>query len=78
MQIFLRTITGKQVAFEVEPNELVSTLQARIHEKEDIPIESQTLVFGGKELNKNLTLKENGLTPDCIVCLVVRMRGGSR
>lgn len=34
MQIFVKTLTGKTITLEVEPNERVSSVKAKITEKE--------------------------------------------
>ena len=49
-QIFVKSLSGKTITLNVEPNDLVKNLKLKINDKEDIPIEDQRLVFGGKQL----------------------------
>ena len=50
--IAVETITGEKVTLvEVEPNDSVKTLKAKIQEKKGIPSGQQRLMFNGKEMN---------------------------
>ena len=45
-QIFVRTLTGKNLALEVHAEERVESIKNRIFEKEGIPVKHQRLTFG--------------------------------
>ena len=58
MQIFVKTLTGKTIALEVEPSDSIEIIKAKIFDKEGIPIEDQILKFGATILENDKTLAD--------------------
>ncbi len=58
MHVFVKTLTGKSIAVEVQPDETVNSLQLKIELKEGIPVRKQRLTCGLKQLNEELTLRD--------------------
>ena len=77
-QLFVKTLSGKTVSIECEPEDKLEDVKAKIEEKEGVPVDQQRLIFAGKQLDGQKTLQECGINEGDSLSMVLRLRGGVR
>ncbi|KAM3146784.1 hypothetical protein pb186bvf_001314 [Paramecium bursaria] len=74
----VKTLTGKSIEFDFNPQDTVSKLKAKIQDKEGFHQDDQRLVFRGLQLENERTLSDYNIYPDSIIHLVLRLKAGDQ
>ncbi|KQJ89932.1 hypothetical protein BRADI_4g28550v3 [Brachypodium distachyon] len=74
--IKIKTLTGKEIAIDIEPTDTIDRIKERIEEKEGIPPVQQRLIFGGKQIADDKTAMDYNIKAGDVLHLVLALRGG--
>jgi ubiquitin C len=73
--LYIRTLIGKTVTIKVVPNASIWNLKTKVFEAEGIPQDEQRMIYTGKQLEDDLTIRDYGVNDGDTVHLVLRLRG---
>ncbi|MBE6733783.1 MAG: hypothetical protein E7563_00370, partial [Ruminococcaceae bacterium] len=71
MQIYVKTVDGKTITLQVEPNDSIDAVKAKVYEREGIHPEHQILLLADKRLEEGKTLSDYNIMKETTMQLVV-------
>ncbi|BAM40326.1 ubiquitin-like protein [Theileria orientalis strain Shintoku] len=89
MQVVVKTLTGKRQSFNFEPGNTVSQVKDVLREREckqytfapyilysGLDVNQIRLIYSGKQMNDELTLRDYKVIPGSTIHMVLQLRGG--
>ena len=77
-QFFVKTLTGATITLEGNASATIEYLRFLIYVREGIPMDQSRLIHAGKQLEDGRTFSDSGITEECTLHLVLRLRGSDR
>ncbi|KAM3700552.1 hypothetical protein ACJW31_05G107300 [Castanea mollissima] len=75
-RILVKTLTGKELELDVGPNDTIERIKERVQEKEGIPPMQQRLIYGGKQIADEKTVRDYKIEGGSVLHHVLALRGG--
>lgn len=76
MLISIKTLSGRKLSLDFEPNQKIIEIKETLQEKEGIPKEQIRLIYSGKVINDDMTIEECNITAGSALMMALHLKGG--
>jgi len=76
MLIKVKTLTGKEIDIEIDPEDKISRIKEKVEEQSGVPPQQQRLIFSGRQMADEKIAKDFNVVPGSVLHLVLALRGG--
>ncbi|KIO31070.1 hypothetical protein M407DRAFT_241968 [Tulasnella calospora MUT 4182] len=76
MMIKVKTLTGKEIEIDIDPEDKIARIKEKVEEQSGVPPPQQRLIFSGRQMADDKTAKEFNITAGSTLHLVLALRGG--
>jgi hypothetical protein len=73
--ISVKTLKGERIPFMVDLRDSVGVVMEIIRDSQGLPYESQRIIFGGRQLEREGILGDYGVKDNSLLCLALNLRG---
>ena len=77
LQIFIKTITGKEITLTVDPSLTIQNLKCEIQDAEGVPSDQQRIIFAGAQLEDSRTLASYNIKTNATLNMFPRPKIGN-
>ena len=77
MQLFVKTLTGKTIVINIDPNAFVFQLKQKIEDMDGMKQTEQRLIYQGHDVVDGKTLKEQGICNESTIQVTSFLNGGN-
>eukprot|EP00483_Globobulimina_turgida_P012840 UN12864 len=71
--IYIKTLNGKCITLNVNPNDTIKDIKQNVQQTQGIPVENQRLIFTGQQLMGKLTLSDYNIFDGCTLQIVFKL-----
>jgi ubiquitin-like protein Nedd8 len=76
MQIYVKTLTGRKLLFDIEETDALSILRDKVMESEGIDASQIRMIHNGSQVNFTQTFDKTKIKSGDTIHLVLALRGG--
>ena len=77
LQLFIKTLTGKEIPLIVDPSLTIQKLKCEIQDKEGVPSDQQRIIFAGAQLEDSRTLASYNIKTNSNLNMIPRPKAAN-